>query len=125
MGRMPLTRSRHGIHRGNAHTPHQGRDLPPPTGMALLPEESTRHAGAGKRILQMPLVNPTHQRRCHVRNWLRLIVRGGPSQLQQLALSRNWYRVGSIDHRVVFSKPALVSAPSTKSFSTVSWPIRI
>ena len=82
--------------------------------MALLPEESTRHAGAGKRILQMPLVNPTHQRRCHVRNWLRLIVRGGPSQLQQLALSRNWYRVGSIDHRVVFSKPALVSAPSTK-----------
>ena len=79
----------------DAHTPHQGRDLPPPNGMTLLPEEITQHAGAGKRILQMQLVNPTHQRQCRVRNWLRLIVRGGPSQVQHLALSRRLVTRGS------------------------------
>ena len=90
MGRMPVTRARHALHGGDAHPPHQGRDLPPPNGMPLLPEEIPQHAGAGRRILQMPLVNPPHQRQCRGRNWLRLIVRSGPSQAQHLALSRNW-----------------------------------
>jgi len=48
---MPVTRSRHAIHRGDAHAPHQGHDLPPPNGMALLPEEISQHAGAGEWIL--------------------------------------------------------------------------
>jgi hypothetical protein len=89
VGRMPLTRPRPAIHRGDAHTPHQGRDLPSPNGMALLPEEIPQHPGAGKRIVQMQCVNPAHQRQYRVRNWFWLIVRCGPSQLQQLALSRN------------------------------------
>jgi hypothetical protein len=55
--------------------------------MALVPEKIPSHAGAGKWILQMQLVNPPHQRQCRVRNWLRLIVYGGPSQFQHLALS--------------------------------------
>jgi hypothetical protein len=35
--------------------------MPPPDGLALLPQEITEHSGARKRILQVEFVNPTHQ----------------------------------------------------------------
>ena len=39
MGRMAWTRTRHTIHRGDAHAAHQGGHLPSPNGVPLLPEE--------------------------------------------------------------------------------------
>jgi hypothetical protein len=36
--------------------------MPPPDGLALLPHENTQHAGAGKWMSQMQLVDPPHQR---------------------------------------------------------------
>lgn len=44
-------------------------------------------------------------------------------QPEQLTLAYSGQCVRPIDHRVTLSKPALVSAPSKKSFSRGSWPI--
>src|SRR5262249_23069996 len=55
--------------------------------------------------------------------------RGGPvvdratGDADQLGLLRNAQRVITVDHRFALSNPALVSAPSKKSFSSVSSPI--
>jgi hypothetical protein len=62
MGRMPAAEMRLPIQGLNTHAAHQGRHMPPPDGLALLPQEITQHAGAGKRMGQMQLVDPPHQR---------------------------------------------------------------
>ena len=62
MGRMALTRTRHTIHRGDAHAAHQGGHVPPSNRMAFSPEQIAQHPGSGKRMVQMQLVNPTHER---------------------------------------------------------------
>ncbi len=46
----------------NPHAAHQGRHPSPANGATLLPQEIAQHAGAGKWILQMPLVDPAHPR---------------------------------------------------------------
>ena len=46
----------------NSHAAYQGRHPSPANGAALLPQEIAQHAGAGKWILQMPLVDPAHPR---------------------------------------------------------------
>ena len=86
-------------------------------------KQIAQHAGAGKRMGQMELVDPTHQRQLCRRHRRRLVVRRRASQLQELALPHHWQGVGSVDHRFALSKPALMSAPSKKSFSSASWPI--
>jgi hypothetical protein len=62
MGRMPAAEMRLPIQGLNTHAAHQGRHMPPPNGLALLPQEIAQHAGAGKRMGQMQLVDPPHQR---------------------------------------------------------------
>jgi hypothetical protein len=61
MGRMPTAERRLPIQGLNTHTAHQCGHMPPPDGLALLPYEIAQHAGAGKRILQVQLVDPPHQ----------------------------------------------------------------
>jgi hypothetical protein len=63
MGRMPLRGAGRAIHGGDPHAAHQRGHPPPPDGVALLPEEIAQHPGASKRILQMQLVDPPHQRK--------------------------------------------------------------
>ena len=46
----------------NPHAPHQRGDMPPVNRMARSPQEVPQHARAGKRIGQMQLVEPPHQR---------------------------------------------------------------
>jgi len=46
----------------NPHAAHQRGHLAPTNGAALLPQEIAQHARPGKGILQMQLVDPSHQR---------------------------------------------------------------
>lgn len=110
------------IDRRKAHASHQRGHMPPSNGLALSPQEVPKHSSSGKRLLQMKLVHPAHQGQLRRRYRRRLVVRGGPGQLQKLALSHDGYGVSSVDHRFALSKPALMSAPSNKSFSRASWP---
>jgi hypothetical protein len=120
---MPLTEMRFPIQGLTPHASHQGGDLASPNDPALVPEEITQHPRPSKGILQMQLVDPPHhcQRRLGDRH--RLVIRRRASQLQQLALPYNWQGMRAIDHRFTLSKPALLSAPSKKSFSSASCPI--
>ena len=62
MGWVPAAEMRLTIQGLQAHAAHQGRDVPPPNGQALLPQEIAQHARTGKRMGQMPLVDPPHPR---------------------------------------------------------------
>ena len=90
---------------------------------ALLPEQVAQHAAAGERIVQMQLVDAPHQPQIFVRDRTRLIVDRAAADLQHLGLLLDGKVVLGVDHRFALSSPALVSAPSKKSFSSVSSPI--
>ena len=85
-------------------------------------EYPTQHPHPCKWVLQMHLVNPAPQPYIRFCNRLRLIVGRGPRERQDVALPNDWQCVGSIDHRLALSNPALVSAPSQQSCSSVSCP---
>src|SRR3979490_2046810 len=53
----------------------------------------------------------------------RQVVDAATADTQNLRLLRDRQIVLAVDHRFALSKPALVSAPSKKSFSSVSSPI--
>src|SRR3954453_6158756 len=55
--------------------------------------------------------------------WPRRVVKTAPAQLQQLRLPGERQLVPAVDHRCALSRPALLSAPAKKSFSSVSSPI--
>src|SRR5215212_5334699 len=71
----------------------------------------------------MQLVEPTHQREVGLRHRPRQIVDTAPADAQNLRLLGDRQIVLTVDHRFALSNPALVSAPSKKSFSSVSSPI--
>jgi hypothetical protein len=66
MGWMPAAEKRLTIQGLQAHAAHQRRDVPPPKGQALMPQEIAQHARSGKRILQIQRVNPSHQPELHL-----------------------------------------------------------
>ena len=123
VGGMPLAGVRLTIHRLNAHARHQGGYMPPPNRMAFSPEQIAQHPGTGKRMVQMEFVDPTHPCQVRGRHRRRRGGRGRPREHQKLALPNNWQGVSSVDQRFALSNPALVSAPSKKSFSNANCPI--
>jgi hypothetical protein len=52
-----------------------------------------------------------------------VVVDAATADTQNLRLLRDWQIVLAVDHRFALSKPALGSAPSRKSFSSVNSPI--
>src|SRR5262249_10236609 len=64
-----------------------------------------------------------HEREVFRRHRAGQVVDRAPRDADQLGLLRNAQRVTTVDHRFALSNPALVSAPSKKSFSSVSSPI--
>ena len=62
MGGMPLAGAGLAIHRIDPHARHQGAHTRAPDRMALSPQEVPQHSSSSKRIGQMELVDPTHQR---------------------------------------------------------------
>src|SRR5665647_3838810 len=71
----------------------------------------------------MQLVNPPHQRKVRSGHRARQVVDAATADVQCLGLLGDRKIVVMINHRFALSKPALPSAPSKKSFSSVSSPI--
>src|SRR5712691_3424887 len=71
----------------------------------------------------MQLVDPAHEIEVGRRRRARQIVHRAARDADHLGLLRDAQRVITVDHRLAFSNPALLSAPSKKSFSKVSSPI--
>src|SRR5207344_2013656 len=57
------------------------------------------------------------------RHWSRQIINAAAADLQSFGLLGDRQIMFTVDHRFALSNPALVSAPSKKSFSSVSSPI--
>src|SRR4051794_13981844 len=71
----------------------------------------------------MQLVEPPHQGKIGRRNRPGQIIDAAPCQPQSLGLTGDRQSVLAVDHFLALTRPALVSAPSKKSFSSVSSPI--
>ena len=68
-------------------------------------------------------INATHQRQISDIHWFWPIIDAAAAYANQLGLPFDRKGMGAVDYRFAFSNPTLLSAPSKKSFSSVSWPI--
>src|ERR1700688_2721551 len=96
----------------------------PPADLAPLGSQyASQHPRAGERKLQMQLVETTHHFQIGVRHRTWQIVNAATADVQNFRLFGDRQIVLTVNHRFALSNPALVSAPSKKSFSSVSSPI--
>src|SRR5437867_8034297 len=85
-------------------------------------QQTSQHPRAGKGELQMQPVETPHGK-VGFRHRARQIVDAATADVQSSRLLGDGQVVCGLDHRFALSKPALPSAPSKKSFSSVSSPI--
>jgi hypothetical protein len=78
------------------------------------------HASSHERVLQMQLINASHERQIDLigRTWL--VIHRTAAYLQQTGLTHHAQGVLSVNHRFALSNPALVSALSKKSVSNAN-----
>src|SRR5258708_14101538 len=74
-------------------------------------------------MLAVKLVNPAHQFQIRFAERTRLVIGARPADAHQPGLLCHRQGVIAIDHRLTPSSPALLSALSKKSFSSVNCPI--
>src|SRR4051812_25613221 len=86
-------------------------------------QKITQHPRSREWELQMQPVETVHDREVGRRYRTRQIVEAAAADAQNLGLLADRQIVLTVDHRFALSNPALVSAPSKKSFSSVSSPI--
>src|SRR5262245_54194859 len=96
----------------------------PPTDLAPLGgQQVAQHTRPCVGTLKVQLVQPAHERKIARRHGNRLVVDAAPGDPQGSALLRHRQRMTAVDHRLALGNPALPSAASKKSFSSVSSPI--
>src|SRR6202049_866041 len=89
----------------------------------LQSQQASQHTRTGEGILQVQPLETLHDRQICGRYRARQIINAAPADLQNFRLPGDRQIVLTVDHRFALSNPALVSAPSKKSFSSVSSPI--
>src|SRR5882672_11555764 len=89
----------------------------------LQSQQASQHPRTGEGILQMQPVETPHDLEVGGRYRARQVIDAAPADPQNLSLLGDRQIVLTVDHRFALSNPALVSAPSKKSFSSVSSPI--
>jgi hypothetical protein len=115
--------ARTAIKRLHPHPPHERLDMPAADLAPLGSQQASQHPRTGERELQMQPVETPHDREIDVRHRPRQIINAAAADPQNLRLLCDRQIVLAVDHRFALSNPALVSAPSKKSFSSVSSPI--
>src|SRR5471032_2806564 len=123
VARLRLGRARTAIKRFYPHPPHQRLHMPTADLAPLGSQQASQHPRAGEGELQMQLVEPPHQRKVRGRHRAWQVVDAATADVQRLGLLGDRQIVLAVDHRFALSKPALVSAPSKKSFSSANSPI--
>src|SRR6185503_15541265 len=105
------------------HPLHQGFDMPAAEPAPLGSQQASQHPRTGERELQMQPVETPHHLQVGRRHRTRQVVDAAAADVQNLCLLGDRQIVLTVDHRFALSNPALLSAPSKKSFSSVSSPI--
>src|SRR5664279_4625023 len=83
----------------------------------LQSQQASQHTRTGEGILQMQPIETLHDRQIGGRYRARQIINAAAADLQNFRLPGDRQIVLTVDHRFALSNPALVSAPSKKSFS--------
>ena len=86
-------------------------------------QQAAQHPRAGEGKLQMQPVKTPHDRQVGLRHRSRQVIDAAAADAQNLGLLGDRRIVRAVDHRFALSNPALLSAPSKKSFSSVNSPI--
>src|SRR5213595_1180063 len=120
---LGLGGARTAVQRLYPHPPHQRLDMPAADLAPLGSQQTSQHTRTGEGKLQMQPVEPPHQREVVGRYRTRQVIDAAAADLQNFRLPCDRQIVLRVDHRFALSNPALVSAPSKKSFSSVSSPI--
>src|SRR3981081_4103387 len=89
----------------------------------LQSQQASQHTRTGEGILQVQSIETLHDGEIGFRHRARQVIDAAPADPQNLSLLGDRQIVLTVDHRFAISNPALVSAPSKKSFSSVSSPI--
>src|SRR6202163_2665270 len=121
--RLGLRGARTAIERLYPHPLHERLHMPAADLAPLQSQQASQHPRAGEGKLQVQPIETLHDREVDRGHWTRQIVHAAAADLQNLCLLGDRQIVFTIDHRFALSHPALVSAPSKKSFSSVSSPI--
>jgi hypothetical protein len=79
-----------------------------------LPEQIAQHPVAGKRVIQVQLIDLAHQPQVPGGDCPRPVVDAAAADIEHLGLFLDGKIVLRVDHRFTLSNPALVSAPSRK-----------
>src|SRR5438067_108801 len=107
----------------DGHALHQRGDMPAADLHALGIQEIAQHPAAREREVEMQLVHPAHDGEIGRGHGSRPVIDAAPADVQSLRLAGDGQLVRPVDHRLALSGPALLSAPSKKSFVSVSSPI--
>ena len=86
-------------------------------------QQVAQHPRTREGVLGVQRVDLLHEGKVFDRDRARQVVHRAARNADDLGLLRDAQRMTTVDHRFALSNPALVSAPSKKSFSSVSWPI--
>src|SRR5262249_8011674 len=97
--------------------------MPPANSAPLGSQQVAQHAGPRVGMLQVQLIQPSHKRKIARRHRNRLVVDAAPGDPKGSALLQHSQRMTAVNHRLALGTPALPSAVSKKSFSSVSSPI--
>src|ERR1039458_363748 len=116
-------RPRTAIERLYPHPLHQRLPVSAADLAPLGSQQPLQHPRAGERKLQMKPVETPHHLQVARRHQTWQIIDAATADVQNLRLLGDRQIVLTVDHRFALSNPALLSAPSKKSFSSVSSPI--
>ena len=105
------------------HPLHQCPHMPTADLAPLGSQQVPQHARPCVGMLQVQLVQLSHEREIALRHCDSFVVDAALADPQGSALSRHRQLVIAVDHRFALGNPALPSAASKKSFSSVSSPI--
>ena len=120
MTRRTFTGAGLGRQRLNAHALHERADVASVNVHTIFAQLVAQHARTHEGMLQVQLVDLEHQRQIGRADRPGQVIHRAPAHAQQPGLARDGELMVTVDHRFALSNPALVSAPSKKSFSSVS-----
>src|SRR5215471_16966804 len=123
MAWLRLRGARTAIERLYPHALHQRLHVTAADLAPLGDQQALQHPRTGERKLQMQSVETSHHRKVARRHRPWQIVDTATADAHKLRLPGDRQIVFAVDHRFALSTPALLSAPSKKSFSNVSSPI--
>ncbi len=111
------------IDRLDAYALHQRRNVAAADGETLAAQDVAQHPAARERAVQMQFVDAPHDSEVRGRYGPGPVVDATPADVQNLRLTSDGKIVVAVDHRFALNMPALMSAPSKKSFSSANSPI--